>query len=283
MFNGFVKVPLIVVAFVAGAPPVNPPVTLGALQLYKVPAGTMPLVIFVGLTVNATPLQLTELIAVITAVGLIVTVNVNVDPIQVPVIGVTVYVAVLAIFVVFVKPPLILATATPCAAPPVNPVPVGAVQVYKVPTGTTPSNTSVGLILNTNPLHTVVVIALMIPTGLIVTVTVKGAFAPQLSVVGVTIYTAVCALLVGLAKVPLINDAPDPLVPPVNPPLTLGALHAYVVPAGTMPFVIFVGLTVNATPLQLTVLIAVITAVGLIVIVTVNVAPVHAPDNGVTI
>ena len=76
---------------------------------------------FVGLTVNATPLQLTELIAVITAVGLIVTVNVNVDPIQVPVIGVTVYVAVLAIFVVFVKPPLILDTATPCEAPPVNP------------------------------------------------------------------------------------------------------------------------------------------------------------------
>ena len=50
-----------------------------------------------------------------------------------------------------------------------------------------------------------------------------------------------------------------------------------------MPLVRFVGLTVNATPLQLTELIAVITAVGLIVIVTVNVATVHDPDNGVTI
>ena len=82
--------PLIVVCPLNAAPPVKPPLTLGALQLYNVPAGTMPLVRFVGLTVNATPLQLTELIAVITAVGLIVTVKVNVDPIQVPVIGVTV-------------------------------------------------------------------------------------------------------------------------------------------------------------------------------------------------
>ena len=281
-FKGLPKIPLIVDALLAPVAPVKPPVTTGVPQLYNVPDGTIPLLIFVGLTVNATPLQLTELIAVITAVGLIVTVNVNVDPIQVPVIGVTVYVAVLAIFVVFVKPPLILATATPCEAPPVNPVPVGAVHVYKVPTGTTPSNTSVGLILNTNPLHTVVVIALMIPTGLIVTVTVKEAFAPQLSVVGVTIYTAVCALLVGLAKVPLINDAPDPLVPPVKPPLTLGALQAYVVPAGTIPLVRFVGLTVKATPLQLTELIAVITAVGFNVTVTVNTAPIQVPVIGVT-
>ena len=74
-----------------------------------------------------------------------------------------------------------------------------------------------------------------------------------------------------------------PGAPPVNPPLTLGALQLYNVPAGTIPFVLFIGLTVNATPLQLTELIAVITAVGLIVIVTVNVAPVQLPDNGVTI
>ena len=82
--------PLIVVAFVALNPPVNPPLTLGALQLYKVPAGTIPLVRFVGLTVNATPLQLTELIAVITAVGLIVIVTVNVAPVQLPDNGVTI-------------------------------------------------------------------------------------------------------------------------------------------------------------------------------------------------
>ena len=82
--------PLIVVAFVAGAPPVKPPVTLGALQLYNVPAGTMPSVRFVGLTVNATPLQLTELIAVITAVGFIVIVTVNVAPVHAPDNGVTI-------------------------------------------------------------------------------------------------------------------------------------------------------------------------------------------------
>ena len=77
------------VAFVVGAPPVNPAVTLGALQLYKVPAGTMPSVRLVGLTVNATPLQLTEVISVITAVGLIVIVTVNVAPVQLPDNGVT--------------------------------------------------------------------------------------------------------------------------------------------------------------------------------------------------
>ncbi len=49
----------------------------------------MPFVPLVGLTVNVTPLQLTVVIAVITAVGLIFTVTVNTDPKQVPVIGVT--------------------------------------------------------------------------------------------------------------------------------------------------------------------------------------------------
>ena len=90
MFNGFVNVPLIVVCPLNAAPPVKPPLTLGALQLYKVPAGTIPLVRFVGLTVNATPLQLTELIAVITAVGLIVIVTVNVAPVHAPDNGVTI-------------------------------------------------------------------------------------------------------------------------------------------------------------------------------------------------
>ena len=150
------------------------------------PAGTIPLVRFVGLTVNATPLQLTELIAVITAVGLIVIVTVNVAPVH------------------------------------------------------DPDN-------------------------------------------GVTIYVAVCVVFNGFVKVPLIVVAFVAGDPPVKPPVTLGALQLYNVPAGTIPLVRFVGLTVNATPLQLTELIAVITAVGLIVIVTVNVAPVHAPDNGVTI
>ena len=94
-------------AFVALNPPVNPPLTLGALQVYKVPAGTIPFVALVGLTVNSTPLQLTVVIGLTTAVGLIVTVNVNAAPVQLPDNGVTVYVAVCVTFVGFVKVPLI--------------------------------------------------------------------------------------------------------------------------------------------------------------------------------
>ena len=72
-----VRLPPIVAELVALAPPVNPPVTIGTDHVYNVPAGTMPLVPLVGVTLNATPLQLTVVIAVITAVGLIVTVTVN--------------------------------------------------------------------------------------------------------------------------------------------------------------------------------------------------------------
>jgi hypothetical protein len=89
--------------------------------------------------------------------------------------------------VVFVNVPLIVFTALACVNPPVKPVPVGAVQVYKVPAGTTPLVPSVGVTLKSTPLHVVVLIGVMMPTGLIVTVTVNVAFAPQLTVVGVTI------------------------------------------------------------------------------------------------
>jgi hypothetical protein len=123
----------------------------------------------------------------------------------------------------------------------------------------------------------------MIPTGLIVTVTVNVAFAPQLTVVGVTIYVAVCAALVGLLKLPLIIAAPVADAPPVRPPVTDGTDQLYVVPAGTIPFVPLVGVNVNDTPLQLTVVIAVITAVGLIVTVTVKTEPKQVPVIGVTL
>ena len=66
-------------------------------------------------------------------------------------------------------------------------------------------------------------------------------------------------------------------------PVPVGAVHVYNVPVGTIPFRPSVGDTLKVSPLQIVVLIVVITAVGLIVIVIVNVAPVHAPDNGVTI
>ena len=82
---------------------------------------------------------------------------------------------------------------------------------------------------------------------------------------------------------PVIVDAPLPVPPPVNPPVTPGALHPYVVPAGITPLVTFTGVTLKNTPLHVVVLIAVILAYGLILTVTVNVAPVQLPDTGVTV
>ena len=86
--------PVIVDALLPDAPPVIPPVTPGALQLYVVPAGITPLVTFTGVTLKNTPLHVVVLIAVILAYGLILTVTVNVAPVQLPDTGVTVYVAV---------------------------------------------------------------------------------------------------------------------------------------------------------------------------------------------
>ena len=72
------------------APPVIPPVTAGADQLYVVPVGTTPLVLLTGVTVKAEPEQTNEVIAVIDGVGFTVTVTVNALPVQVPEVGVTV-------------------------------------------------------------------------------------------------------------------------------------------------------------------------------------------------
>ena len=47
-------------------------------------AGTTPFTDCVGVTVNVTPLQVTAVIAVIVALGLKVTVTVNVAPVQTP-------------------------------------------------------------------------------------------------------------------------------------------------------------------------------------------------------
>ena len=62
-----------------------------------------------------------------------------------------------------------------------------------------------------------------------------------------------------------------------------GADHVYKVPEGITPFTPSVGVTVNETPLQVTVDIGVTVANGLTVTVTVNVAPIQLPDSGVTI
>jgi hypothetical protein len=61
--------------------------------------------------------------------------------------------------------------------------------------------------------------------------------------------------------------------PPVIEALKVGASQLYKVPSGTIPFNPFVGETTNKSPLQETVLIAVISAVGLTVTTTVNAEP----------
>ena len=84
-----VSVPVMLATFVAVAPPVKP-IPVGNDQLYKVPAGTIPFVTFVGDTVNNVPLQVVLVNALMVAIGLMVTVNVNAAPEQVPDKGVTV-------------------------------------------------------------------------------------------------------------------------------------------------------------------------------------------------
>ena len=63
------------------APPVSPPDIPGTDQLYKVPLGTIPLAPLEGVTLNNTPSQLIDVIAVITAVGFKVNVNINEAPV----------------------------------------------------------------------------------------------------------------------------------------------------------------------------------------------------------
>ena len=83
------------------------------------------------------------------------------------------------------------------------------------------------------------------------------------------------------SPVTLVTPVIDP--PPVMLPVIDGALQPYVVPAGTIPLLRFVGVTANVTPLHVIAVIAVITADGFTVTVTLNTAPTQPPgDNGVT-
>ena len=108
-------------ALVADAPPVKP-VPVGTDQLYVVPVGIVPLVPFAGITVKLVPLQVVAVIAVITAIGFTVTVTVNGVPVQLPEVGVTVYVAVCTALVGFTNVWLIDApvAVTPPVIPPVT-------------------------------------------------------------------------------------------------------------------------------------------------------------------
>ena len=65
------------------APPENP-APAGADQLYVVPVGTIPLVTSTGVTVNPVPPHTVAVMAVTAGTGLTVTVNVKLDPAQLP-------------------------------------------------------------------------------------------------------------------------------------------------------------------------------------------------------
>jgi len=90
-------------------------------------------------------------------------------------------------FVVLVSVPLTLVDADTCVAPPVKPKPVGADQVYVVPAGMIlPFTPSVGVTVKVTPLHVVVVIALIVAPGLMVT-TKLNAGPVHTPEIGVTI------------------------------------------------------------------------------------------------
>ena len=123
------RVPLILADPDPAAPPVMPPVTTGAGQLYVVPAGTSPLVPFTGEEVNVTPLQTAVVILLIAGLGLTVTVRVKGAPVQVPAVGVIVYVAVWGAFVGLLSVPEIEAALVPAEPPVIPPVTAGAGHV----------------------------------------------------------------------------------------------------------------------------------------------------------
>ena len=76
--------------------------------------------------------------------------------------------------VVFTNVPLILPALVP-DNPPVKPVPAGVDQLYVVPAGTVPIVPFTGVVLNIAPEHTVVLIAVILACGFIVTVTLNTA------------------------------------------------------------------------------------------------------------
>jgi hypothetical protein len=200
------------------APPVIPPVTVGALQLYVVPGGIVP----VKNAVNPTPVQVLNVTLLIDATGNTLTVTVNPAELQPPgTFGVTKYLAVPSVFPVFVKVPLKLLAFVPPTPGFKLPVLEGALQLYVVPEGIVPVKAAV----NPTPVQVLSVTLLIDANGNTVTVTVKPAEVQPPGTFGVTKYVAVCILLVVFDKVPATE--PDVLLsaPPVIPPVTVGAFQ----------------------------------------------------------
>ena len=140
----------------------------------------------------------------------------------------------------------------------------------------------VGVAVNVLPLHIAAAMFEIVGAGLTVTITVNVA-PGHVPTVGVTVYVAVCVVLVGFERVPLIFTNAFPDAPPVKPPVTTGAAQLYVVPVGTIPLAPFTGVEVNKLPLHIVFVILVTLGVGLTVTITVKVAPGQVPDVGVTV
>ena len=89
LLNVWLMVPC---AVLCALPPVNAPKGLitGALQVYCVPVGTVPLVPLAGVTLKAAPLHVLTVISLTAGFGFTVTVTVKVLPVHVPEVGVTV-------------------------------------------------------------------------------------------------------------------------------------------------------------------------------------------------
>jgi hypothetical protein len=151
-------------------------------HVYWVPAGMMP---EPGVTLKVACVQIGVVKLKGCGAGLSETVNVNVEP-QVPIVVIE-YTAVTTFAVVLVSVPVIEFRGVVSAAPPVKPVPVGALQVYWVLAGTVPFTPSVGVTVNIANPQATAVIGLIIATGLTVTVNTKGVAGPQRSGLGVIV------------------------------------------------------------------------------------------------
>jgi len=180
-------------------------VLVATVHVYVVPDGIIVVgALFVGDVVNAVPLHIVAVWFGTTGRGLIVATTVNVGPVQLPLVGVTVYVAVCAVFVGLVSVPLILDCPV-AVAPPVNPpVTTGnALHAYVVHDGTMSPPPLLGVTVNPVPLQVLAVLLSIVALGLTVTVTVNvdPTQFPAAPLVGVTVYTTVCAVLVKLVNV----------------------------------------------------------------------------------
>ena len=83
-------------------------------------------------------------------------------------------------------------------------------------------------------------------------------------------------------KLPVIEEAGPPALPPKMVPDKVGLSQVYWVPAGTIPLVIFTAEKLKLAPLQVTLENEVTEITGLTKTVTENTFPEQSPESGVT-